>query len=125
MILPLYLPGESLYNIGAGFGVLSVEGKGFLGMIYNYKTKGVCARAIELEIDEDGVIEEVNFTGGCDGNLKGMSALVRGRRASEVIGLLEGMPCGTKRTSCPDQLANALREILEGHSGDLDTPQDD
>lgn len=76
-----------------------------------FKTQGVCARQIELEI-VDGKINYVNFMGGCDGNLKGICQLIVGRDALEVAELLEGTRCGMKRTSCPDQLAIAIHQHL-------------
>ena len=75
-----------------------------------YKTRGTCARSIEFEI-EDGIIKDVSFNGGCDGNLKGISKLVIGMPVSDVIERLEGITCGWKNTSCPDQLAQALKEM--------------
>lgn len=75
-----------------------------------YKTKGVCSRAIHVVADGD-TIESVEFAGGCDGNLKGIAKLVQGRTKDEVITLLEGTRCGMKATSCPDQLAQALKEL--------------
>ena len=77
-----------------------------------YKTKGVCSRAIELELDGD-TIQSVHFIGGCDGNTKGIAALVQGMKAVDAIDRLEGITCGFKSTSCPDQLAKALRQALE------------
>ncbi len=77
-----------------------------------YRTKGTCSSRIELEIDSDHIINSVSFTGGCNGNLKGISSLVTGRRAEEVISSLEGIRCGFKNTSCPDQLAKALRAAI-------------
>lgn len=77
-----------------------------------YKTKGVCSSAIELEL-ENGIIKKVQFIGGCDGNTKGVSKLVEGMKATEAISRLEGITCGFKPTSCPDQLAKALRQALE------------
>jgi uncharacterized protein (TIGR03905 family) len=75
-----------------------------------YKTKGVCSREIDLAV-EDGIIKNITFSSGCDGNLKGIAQLAKGRRASEIIPLLSGIRCGTKVTSCPDQLAAALRTM--------------
>jgi len=75
-----------------------------------YKTKGTCSRSIDIDV-EDGIIKSVSFTEGCDGNLQGISRLVTGMPVSEVIGLMEGITCGRKKTSCPDQLAKALKEI--------------
>lgn len=77
-----------------------------------YRTRGTCASRIELEIDKDHIINSVSFTGGCNGNLKGICSLVTGRRAEEVISSLEGIRCGFKNTSCPDQLAKALRAAI-------------
>jgi uncharacterized protein (TIGR03905 family) len=77
-----------------------------------YRTKGTCSTQIEVEVDENHVIQKVAFTGGCNGNLKGISSLVTGRRAEEVISSLEGIRCGFKNTSCPDQLAKALRAAI-------------
>ncbi len=76
-------------------------------MQYQYRTQGTCSREIQFEL-EDGIIKEIEFNGGCDGNLKGISALAKGRRIEEVIDLFKGMTCGYKPTSCPDQLAIAL-----------------
>lgn len=77
-----------------------------------YRTKGTCASKIDLNIDKDHTIQSVLFTGGCNGNLQGISKLVVGRRAEEIIDTLEGTRCGFKDTSCPDQLAKALRQAL-------------
>lgn len=81
-------------------------------MVYCFKTQGICAKEIEIEIDDEGVISKVHFAGGCPGNLIGISKLVEGRKASEVITELKGTTCGVKSTSCPDQLAMALEAIL-------------
>ena len=81
-------------------------------MIYRYKTRGTCSRAIEFEL-EDGVLHNVRFDGGCNGNLKGIGALVEGQRAEDVIAKCDGILCGYKSTSCPDQLAKALKEALQ------------
>ena len=81
-------------------------------MNYTYKTKGVCSRQINLEISDDGVINRVEFIGGCNGNTKGVGALCVGQKAEEVISRLEGIKCGSKSTSCPEQLAFALKEAL-------------
>lgn len=82
-------------------------------MQYTYRPHGVCSRAIEIELDEEGIIRSVRFLGGCHGNLQGIAALVKGRPAEEVIEDLRGICCGMKTTSCPDQLAQALEEALE------------
>lgn len=78
---------------------------------YKYKTRGTCSSMIETELDGDTIVS-VKFYGGCDGNLKGISKLVVGMKAQDVIGLLEGTKCGFKNTSCPDQLAKALKQAL-------------
>ncbi|MFQ9892937.1 MAG: TIGR03905 family TSCPD domain-containing protein [Emergencia sp.] len=80
-------------------------------MKLTYKTKGVCSRSIDIEI-EDGIIREVQFHGGCDGNTKGVAALVKGARVEDVIERLKGIRCGAKASSCPDQLAMALQEAM-------------
>ena len=78
-------------------------------MAFTYKTKGVCSRSITLEIEGD-VIKSAAFEGGCNGNTKGISALVEGMDINDAISRLEGIKCGFKATSCPDQLAEALKE---------------
>lgn len=80
-------------------------------MEYTYKTSGVCSRVISFEI-EDGKVKNVRFNGGCNGNAKGISSLVEGMDAQEAAKKLEGITCGFKKTSCPDQLAKALKEAL-------------
>ena len=80
-------------------------------MDYKYKTRGTCAREISFEL-ENGIVKNVSFFGGCNGNLKGIAALVDGKKAEESIPLIKGIQCGFKPTSCPDQLANALQEAL-------------
>lgn len=74
-----------------------------------YKTSGVCSRAIKFEV-EDGLVKNVKFLGGCSGNTQGVAALAEGMPVDEVISRLEGIRCGAKPTSCPDQLACALKE---------------
>lgn len=78
----------------------------------NYKTKGTCSQNISFDIT-DGKVYNVAFTGGCNGNLKGIGKLVEGMPVEEVISRLEGITCGFKPTSCPDQLANALKQTLQ------------
>lgn len=80
-------------------------------MKLSYKTKGVCSRSIDVEI-EDGIIQDVRFHGGCDGNAKGVAALAKGAKVEDVIERLKGIRCGIKATSCPDQLALALQEAM-------------
>ncbi len=78
-----------------------------------YKTTGTCSQLIDLEVNEDGILTKCHFTGGCQGNLQGISKLVVGMPAREVINKLEGITCGMKRTSCPDQLAQALKSLIQ------------
>ena len=80
---------------------------------FRFTTRGVCSREIEISLDGD-VIREVRFVGGCAGNTQGVAALVKGMRAQEAIERLSGIRCGFKPTSCPDQLATALKQALEG-----------
>ena len=80
-------------------------------MQYEYKTKGTCSQRILFDL-EDGKVTNIQYIGGCNGNLKGISALVEGMDANEVINRLSGITCGMKPTSCPDQLARALKEAL-------------
>ena len=77
--------------------------------MYQYKTKGTCSQMIFFDL-EDNKVKNVQFVGGCNGNLKGISQLIEGMDADEVISRLEGTTCGMKQTSCPDQLAKALKE---------------
>ena len=76
-----------------------------------YKTKGVCSQAIELELDGN-IIKNVQFYGGCSGNTQGVASLVKGMTAEEAIKRLEGIKCGPRPTSCPDQLAKALKQAI-------------
>ena len=78
-------------------------------MQYEYKTKGTCSQRILFDVEE-GKVKNVQFIGGCNGNLKGIAALVEGMNVEEVISRVEGIRCGMKSTSCPDQLAKALKE---------------
>lgn len=80
---------------------------------FHYRTKGICAREISFETD-GSVVHNVRFSSGCNGNTQGISALVEGMSVDKVIQLLEGINCNGKGTSCPDQLATALREAKEG-----------
>lgn len=83
-------------------------------MEFKYETTGVCAREITVQVDENNrTVQQVDFVGGCNGNLQGISALVKGKRIEEIITLLKGIDCNLKGTSCPDQLARALEDINE------------
>ena len=77
-----------------------------------YKTKGVCSMAIQYDIDDEQKVHNVKFIGGCSGNTQGVAKLVEGMPAKEVIARLEGIQCGRRPTSCPDQLATALKEAI-------------
>ena len=79
-------------------------------MKYQYITRGTCSRAIDIEV-EDGIVKNVSFQGGCHGNTHGVAELVKGMTPAQVVERLEGIMCGNKGTSCPDQLARALREM--------------
>ena len=82
-------------------------------MMYSYRPRGVCSQRMEIET-EDGKIRSLSVLGGCDGNLKGISRLIRGMSVQEVVDRLEGIRCGGKPTSCPDQLAQALKACRAG-----------
>ena len=81
-------------------------------MEYKYRTSGTCSRSISFEI-ENGTVKNVSFEGGCNGNLKGIGAIVEGMKVEDVINRLSGIRCGFKSTSCPDQLAQALEKAKE------------
>ena len=80
---------------------------------YNYKTKGTCSREILFSLDDENRIHNLQFIGGCNGNLKGIGLLCEGKDAAEIAAILEGNTCGYKNTSCPDQLSKALKEALK------------
>ena len=78
-----------------------------------YPTEGTCSRFIHVHLSDDNVIENIEFIGGCNGNLKGISSLLKGQRAEDIIARTQGITCGTKPTSCPDQLSKALAKAIE------------
>ena len=82
-------------------------------MTYTYTPRGVCSRKITIELSDSGVVENVSFQGGCNGNTQGVAALVKGMKAEEAISRMKGIDCNGRGTSCPDQLAEALTEALE------------
>ena len=84
-------------------------------MKITYRPRGVCSRLMEIEVEDDK-IASVNVVGGCDGNLKGIASLLRGMPVDEAIRRMEGIRCGGKATSCPDQLAIALSEYRKDHA---------
>ncbi len=88
--------------------------------IINYQTKGTCCKQITVEI-EDEIIKNVEFLGGCQGNLSGIKNLIIGRNINEISQKLRGIPCGAKPTSCPDQLAICLEEYIKTQSGVFQT----
>ena len=79
---------------------------------HEYRTSGTCSKKINFALDDDGKVHEVRFLGGCNGNLKGIGSLIEGMPAQDIIERLEGTRCGNRVTSCPDQLARALKEAL-------------
>lgn len=81
-------------------------------MTYEFSPRGVCSRKMLIEV-EDGIVRDLQVVGGCHGNLQGISSLVKGMKIEDVIARLDGIRCGGKSTSCPDQLAQALKEISE------------
>ena len=81
-------------------------------MTYSFRPKGVCAQEMRVELDEQGIVLNMQAIGGCNGNLQGIGALVRGMSAQEAIERLRGIRCGFKATSCADQLAKGLEKIL-------------
>ena len=82
-------------------------------MEHLYTCKGTCSRTVRFDLDENNIITGVSFEGGCNGNLKGIASLCQGQKAENVIARLEGLTCGMKTTSCPDQLVQALREAMK------------
>ena len=82
-------------------------------MQYVYNTQGTCSKQIIIDVDDNGIIENVTYIGGCNGNTKGISCLVKGMKMEDVIEKLQGIQCGFRPTSCPDQLATALKQIKE------------
>ena len=82
--------------------------------VIKYATKGTCSSQIDIVLDENDVVRSVKYTGCCNGKLQGISKLVAGKPAKEVIDLLSGIKCGFKPTSCPDQLARALKQAVGG-----------
>jgi uncharacterized protein (TIGR03905 family) len=81
-------------------------------MIYTFSPRGVCSQEMRVEVDDQGVIQNMQVLGGCSGNLQGISALVRGMPAKEAIERLKGIRCGFKDTSCPDQFARNLEKAM-------------
>ena len=79
---------------------------------YTFQPRGVCSREMRVDLDDQGVIQDLQVMGGCSGNLQGIASLVQGMAAREAIERLKGIRCGSKSTSCPDQLALGLEQIL-------------
>ena len=79
---------------------------------HEYKTSGTCSRKITFELDDENKVHNVVFEGGCHGNLQGIAKLVEGMNAEEIVGRVQGIKCGFKSTSCPDQLSKAITEAL-------------
>lgn len=81
-------------------------------MTYRFRPRGVCSQEMQVDVDDQGVIQELRVLGGCSGNLQGIASLVKGMPAREAIERLKGIRCGFKDTSCGDQLARAIREAI-------------
>ena len=81
-------------------------------MTIEYRPRGVCSQLMQVTV-EDGIVQDVQVLGGCNGNLKGIMSLVKGMKAEDVVERLEGIRCGMKPTSCPDQLAKAIRRAMQ------------
>lgn len=84
--------------------------------LVQYQPKGVCAKMMSFKV-QNGFVDDVEFVGGCNGNLKGIAILVKGMRIDEIIPKLSGLPCGSRPTSCPDQLTKALEAYIEAKQG--------
>ncbi|MBR1802675.1 MAG: TIGR03905 family TSCPD domain-containing protein [Clostridia bacterium] len=82
-------------------------------MEYKYKTQGVCSTEMIFDIDDNYVVQDLKVIGGCNGNLKGISSLVKGMKVDDIISKLSGIKCGFRQTSCPDQIAKALKEFCK------------
>ena len=82
-------------------------------MTYTFQPRGVCSRAMTVEVDDQGVIRDLQVVGGCNGNLKGICQLLKGMKAEDAIERMKGTLCGSKPTSCPDQIAITLEEALQ------------
>lgn len=82
-------------------------------MVYEFRPRGVCSQQMRVEMDDQHIIQRLEVLGGCSGNLQGISALVKGMKAEDAIQRLRGIRCGFKSTSCPDQLAQGLENILK------------
>lgn len=81
-------------------------------MVHEFKTSGVCAKSITFDLDDNKVVSNISFEGGCNGNLKGVCALADGKTGDELVNMLKGITCGKRETSCPDQLATAIAQQL-------------
>ena len=81
-------------------------------MTYRFRPRGVCSQEMQVDVDDQGIIQELRVLGGCSGNLQGIASLVKGMPAQEAVTRLKGIHCGMKPTSCPDQLARGLEKIL-------------
>lgn len=82
-------------------------------MEYTYQCRGTCSRCLHFRMDEQHIVTDLSYEGGCNGNLKGIAGLCEGMKAEDIIARVEGTKCGMKNTSCPDQLAQALREAID------------
>lgn len=83
------------------------------GMTFSYQNHGVCSKETRIDLDENGVIRDIEVLGGCNGNLKGLCSLLKGMQAQDAIERMSGLTCGARTTSCPDQVARALQEAVK------------
>lgn len=91
---------------------LKISAEGDIVMEYRFRPRGVCAKEMCVEVDDQGIVRELKVMGGCHGNLQGIARLVKGMKVEDVIARIEGIRCGMKSTSCPDQIAQALKKAL-------------
>jgi len=82
-------------------------------MTYKHRNAGVCSRSVSFDIDDDGIVRNVRFEGGCNGNTQGVARLAEGMKADELVSRLKGIRCGMRPSSCPDQLAKAVEEAMK------------
>lgn len=82
-------------------------------MTYTYRTRGVCSRNITFDMDENHIVTNISFEGGCNGNTKGVASLAEGMKAEDIINKCQGIRCGMRATSCPDQLTEAIKAALQ------------
>lgn len=110
----IYISSAFMFECGGFFYNFAAHFKNYMTMAtkhIQYQTQGTCSKLIDVTADENDVIQQVFFLGGCHGNLQGISLLVRGQKIDDVVEKIKGVRCGNKTTSCPDQLAEALIQL--------------